>query len=80
MTRLVICLLVSSVSVSQSGSLGGCDLQEGILSCSQAGTQDIIRSLRETDSNEIDVIDIFHCNMSWISKDVFARFFNVKEM
>ena len=80
MARLVVCLLVFSVSVSQSVSLGGCDLREGILSCRQAATQDIIRNLRETDTNDIDVIDIFHCNMTWISKDVFAGFLSIKEV
>jgi len=95
LTRLLLCLLLTtplpgavaqtrgSLSVSQSvrpdQGLGGCELEGGIFSCSRASTGDIITSIRQTDINTIDVIDIFHCNMSWVSEEVFAGLFSARE-
>ena len=96
LTRLLLCLLLTtplpravaqtrgSLSVSQSvrpdQGLGGCELEGGIFSCSRASTGDIITSIRQTDINTIDVIDIFHCNMSWVSEEVFAGLFSAREV
>ena len=82
MAMLVMWLVITtnlSGVVTQSVRLGGCGVEEGIFSCSKTGTADIITSI-QTDVNTIDVIDIFHCNMSWISEEVFAGFSNIKEV
>ena len=83
MAMLVMWLVITtnlSGVVTQSVRLGGCGVEDGIFSCSKTGTEEIITSIRQTDLSTIDVIDIFHCNMSWISEEVFAGFSNIKEV
>ena len=79
MVMLVMSVLVNT-TVTQSVPPGRCEVQDGIFSCSETETADIIRSIQQSDLNTIDVIDIFHCNMSWISEEVFVRFFAVTEV
>lgn len=63
-------------AVTQSVRSGGCLVESGIFSCRETDIADISASIRPTDVNTIDVIDIFNCNMSWISEEVFAGIFS----
>ena len=71
MTMLVMWLVVTtnlSGVVTQSVRPGGCQVEDGIFSCSKIGTTDIITSIQQTDVNTIDVL----CkviNTEWLDFD-----------
>ena len=72
-------ITTSRVSVSQSVR-GGCDLEDGIFSCSQTDTADIITSIQEMSADTITVIDIFYCNVSWLAEEAFDGAVGVEEV